>query len=494
MLEAINISKSFPGVKVLDKVNFTFYPAKVNAILGENGAGKSTLLKILTGAYCDYDGEIKLHGEPVKFENIKDAQHAGIAIIHQELNLIPSLSVTENLFLGRELRNSLGILNSTKMESQAAELLKKVQLDCVPQTLVKNLKVGQQQLIEIAKALLADAQVILMDEPTSALSDHEIENLHRIIKELIGEKRTVVYISHKMEELFRIADHYTVLRDGVSVEAGKMEDASEAHLIRKMVGRDVKIAPKTKKNKVSHGILKVENLCLQHPHIKNKNILHGISFELKKGEILGFFGLMGSGRTELMESIFGMVPTRMTGTISVNNQQFQFKSPKEAIKQGLAFATEDRKTEGLVLGMDISSNISITTLKPNALLRDKEEKFSARNYIKQLGIKTPSESQYCSNLSGGNQQKVVLAKWLATNPQIFMLDEPTRGIDINAKSEIYELIKIQAEAGKSIILVSSEIPEILALADRILVMAEGKLTAEFDAEDATEDKLLKYAI
>lgn len=494
MLEAINISKSFPGVKVLDKVNFTFFPAKVNAILGENGAGKSTLLKILTGVYNDFEGEIKLNGQNVKFKNIKDAQSARIAIIHQELNLIPSLSITENLFLGKEIRNTFGLLDSSKMEEKAIELLKKVQLNFSPKTLLKNLKVGEQQLIEIAKALLSDAQVILMDEPTSALSDSEIENLHRIIKELKSENKTIVYISHKMDELFRIADHYTVLRDGITVEAGEMKQATEEHLIRRMVGRDIKIMPKTQKSEVSKSILKIENLCLQHPYIKSKNLLQDISFDLKKGEILGIFGLMGAGRTELLESIFGMVSSRMSGSVKIDGKEQTFKSPKEAIKNGLAFATEDRKTEGLILGMDISSNISLTTLKPNSFLNKKVENDSAQKYIKSLGIKTPSENQLCVNLSGGNQQKVVLAKWLATEPQILLLDEPTRGIDINAKSEIYELIKKLTKTGKSIILASSEIPEILALSDRILVMSEGRITGEIAGSEANEENLLKYAI
>ncbi|WP_025764484.1 sugar ABC transporter ATP-binding protein [Dyadobacter tibetensis] len=494
MLEAINISKSFPGVKVLDKVNFLFYPGKVNAILGENGAGKSTLLKVLTGVYCDFEGQIRLHGENMQFKHIKDAQHAGIAIIHQELNLIPSLSITENLFLGRELHHSLGVLRTSEMESVARSLLRRVQLEKDPSTLVKNLKVGEQQLIEIAKALLANAGVILMDEPTSALSDSEIDNLHRIIQELKTEGKTIVYISHKMEELFRIADYYTVLRDGITVEAGEMKAVSEAHLIRKMVGREVVIRPKGQKCKESSTILKVANLHLQHPLVKAKNVLHDISFELKRGEILGFFGLMGAGRTELMECLFGMVPDRMSGMLAIDGKPCQFNSPKDAISQGLAFATEDRKMEGLVLGMDISSNISLTTLKVTELLNTDQERQFAQDYIRQLAIKTPSEDQFCNNLSGGNQQKVVLAKWLATKPQILILDEPTRGIDINAKSEIYELIQRLANSGKSIILVSSEIPEILALSDRILVMAEGRITAEFSAGEAREDDLLKYAI
>lgn len=494
MLEAIKISKSFPGVKALHEVNLTFYPSKVNAILGENGAGKSTLLKILTGVYTDYEGEIKINGEKVKFKSIKDAQKAGIAIIHQELNLISTLSITENLFLGQEIYTEWGLLNSKKMNQKAKELLNQLQLNISPTTLVQNLKVGEQQLIEIAKTLLTDAKYILMDEPTSALSDKEIENLHRIIQELKSENKTIVYISHKMDELFRIADTYAVLRDGSTIDAGKMSDASEQDLIRKMVGREVKIEKKNTTNFSEETILKVENINLQHPHIKNRNLLSNISFELKKGEILGIFGLMGAGRTELLETIFGMNSGTMTGNIYMDNQLVAIKSPKDAIKQGIAFATEDRKTEGLILGMSISSNISLATLQTTQMLNEKHEKYQAKDYIKSLGIKTPSENQLCMNLSGGNQQKVVLAKWLITNPKVLLLDEPTRGIDINAKNEIYELVKKLTDEGKSIIVVSSEIPEILALSDRILVMAEGKIKASLLASEANEDLLLKYAI
>lgn len=494
MLQAINISKSFPGVKALNGVNLSFYPSKVNAILGENGAGKSTLLKILTGVYTEYEGEIRLHESTVKFKTIKDAQKAGIAIIHQELNLIPTLSITENLFLGQEIYTKWGLLDSKKMNQKAKELLKKLQLNSSPTTLIQNLKVGEQQLIEIAKALLTDAQIILMDEPTSALSDKEIDNLHRIIHELKSEGKTIVYISHKMDELFRIADTYNVMRDGNSIDAGEMAQASEQDLIRKMVGREVKIEKKTATNFSNENVLEVKNLNLKHPHIINKDQLKDISFNVKKGEILGIFGLMGAGRTELLETIFGMNTASMTGEITIDNQTVSLKSPKDAIQYGIAFATEDRKTEGLILGMSISSNISLTTLQTTQLLNESQEKSVAHDYIKQLGIKTPSESQLCVNLSGGNQQKVVLAKWLSTNPKVLLLDEPTRGIDINAKNEIYELIKKLTHEGKSIVVVSSEIPEILALSDRILVMSEGQMKATLLTSEANEDILLKYAI
>ncbi len=494
MLEAIHISKEFPGVKALNRVSLTFYPAKVNAILGENGAGKSTLLKILTGVYTAYEGEIRLNGEPIKFKNVREAQNAGIAIIHQELNLIPQLSITENLFLGREILTSLGLLDTSQMRRKALELLEKLALKALPDMPVQQLKVGEQQLVEIAKALLTNAEVILMDEPTSALSDKEIDNLHRIIRQLTKEGKTVVYISHKMDELFRIADTYTVLRDGNTIDAGEMNQTTEQELIRKMVGREVQTAKKVTKDAVGETVLKVENLSLRHPVLKHRNLLHDINFELKKGEILGIFGLMGAGRTELLETVFGLNPSKSSCRLEVAGKKCQFQTPKDAIQSGIAFVTEDRKTEGLVLGMDISSNISLTTLPVLGLLNNGQERNIAQKYIQQLSIKTPSEQQFCQNLSGGNQQKVVLAKWLSTQPKVLLMDEPTRGIDINAKNEIYRLMKQLADNQLSIVLVSSEIPEILALADRILVMAEGKIKASFLAAEATEDKLLKAAL
>jgi ribose transport system ATP-binding protein len=494
MLRAVNISKSFPGVKVLHKVNFVFYPGKVNAILGENGAGKSTLLKVLTGVYTDYEGEIILNGTTLKFDGIKDAQSAGIGIIHQELNLIPHLSISDNLFLGNELLNAWGLLDSAKMEEQTKVLLAKLKLDFSPKTLVQNLKVGEQQLLEIARALLKNSQVILMDEPTSALTDSEIENLHKIIEELKSEGKTIVYISHKMDELFKIAQHYTVLRDGVTVDAGEMNQTTEKELIKKMVGRDVLIVKKEQNKGLGEVSLRLKNVCLPHPVLKNRNLLNSISFDLHKGEILGVFGLMGAGRTELLQTIFGLNSKLIEGQIEVFGKNIKFKSPKEAIESGIAYVTEDRKMEGLVLNMNISTNIGLATLKTGELLNFKKEKEFAQKYISEFSIKTPSEKQQCENLSGGNQQKVVLSKWMATQPEILMLDEPTRGIDIKAKSEIYELIKRLANEGKSILLISSEIPEVLALSDRILVLSEGKISAEFNAENADEHKLLKAAI
>jgi ribose transport system ATP-binding protein len=492
LLEARQISKAFPGVQALDRVDLTFYPGRVNAILGENGAGKSTLLKILTGVYTDYDGEIQLDGKPLRFRNVREAQAAGIAIIHQELNLIPQLTVAENLFLGREIRTGLGLLDTAEMHHQTRQILEKLRLDLAPDTPVRRLKVGEQQLVEIAKALMTEAAVILMDEPTSALSDHEIDNLHRIILELKEEGKTIVYISHKMDELFGIADAYTVLRDGKLVGAGDMKDTTETELIRMMVGRDVEIKPKASTRLSNEVVLEVSDLCLQHPYVKQRQVLKDISFALRKGEILGIFGLMGAGRTELLETIFGLHPGRSSYQLKINQEIQSIGSPRDAIAQGMAFVTEDRKEEGLVLGMDVAGNISLPTL--SGILNGSREKEQASTYVEQLGIKTPSTRQLCRNLSGGNQQKVVLAKWLSTRPAILLMDEPTRGIDIKAKQEIYELMQQLTAQQMSILLVSSEIPEILSLSDRILVMAEGRIKASFTVTEATEDQLLKAAL
>jgi ribose transport system ATP-binding protein len=498
MLAAQNISKRFTGVVALDKVNLELQAGKVTAIIGENGAGKSTLMKILSGVYADYEGELIFKGKPVKFKDPREAQQAGIAIIHQELNLIPYLSITENLFLGRELKNTWGFLDKQAMRLKAEELLQKLKLSVNPDTLIAELKVGQQQVVEIAKALLYDAEVIIMDEPTSAISESEVEVLFGIIAALKAEGKAVAYISHKLNELFKIADNYTVLRDGKTVESNAMQGITHDELIRKMVGRNIDIVRNGNAAKERNILLKVEGLCLNKPGNKDKQILKDISFELNSGEVLGIFGLMGAGRTELMEALLGTCPRLMTGTINLDGKQVNFKSAADAINAGMALVPEDRKKDGLVLSLDVRSNISLSSLQqmqhPIGLLNHQNEKELAQQYISALKIKTPSDKQTVKNLSGGNQQKIVIAKCLATKPKVLMLDEPTRGIDINAKNEIYKLIAELAASGLGIIMVSSELPEILAISDRILVMADGRITAWFEAANATEDNLLKAAI
>ena len=497
MLVVENITKKFPGVVALDDVCLEIEAAKVTAIIGENGAGKSTLMKILSGVYHDFDGRIVFKDQQVKFSNPKEAQEKGIAIIHQELNLIPHLTITENVFLGREITNSWGLLDKKAMTLKTRALLEKLKLDVDPDTLVSELKIGQQQLVEIAKALLVESDVIIMDEPTSAISDAEVEVLFGIINDLRLDGKAVVYISHKLDELFKIADKYIVLRDGRMIETVEVKGMTHDTIIQKMVGREISVMRKVDPTVSKGELLRIENLCLRHPEREHEMFLQNISFSVSRGEITGIFGLMGAGRTELLESIFGMHPKRSTGKIIVNGHSVTCKTPAQAIRAGLALVPEDRKKDGLVLDLDVKTNISLTTLdkiEQAGVLNAKKEKMLAKKYVDSLQIKTPSENQLTRNLSGGNQQKVVLAKWLATHPVILMLDEPTRGIDIKAKSEIYKLILKLADEGLGIIVVSSELPEILAICDRVLVMAEGKLTAEFPIKEATEDKILHAAI
>lgn len=497
MFEVKHITKEFQGVKALNDISLELHSGEVTAIIGENGAGKSTLMKILSGVYTNYEGSLVLDGKELKFNNVRDAQAKGITIIHQELNLIPWLSVQENIFLGRELENKWGLLDQSKMRQKTSELLALLHLNINPEDLVATLKVGQQQLVEIAKALLTEARVIIMDEPTSAISDKEVELLFGIIRELKASGKTIVYISHKLDELFSIADQYVVIRDGNFIAAGKMNTINHDQLIEKMVGREIKFMRKLQQNQYKEKVLSVKNLSLNHQVIKGQQILHGVSFDLHAGEILGLFGLMGAGRTELSEVLFGLHPTRSSAHISVAGVEMTLSSVQDAIQAGIALVPEDRKQNGLIIDHDVQSNLSITVL--DDLLNgpfldvDKERKL-VEQYVIDLAIKTSGAKQLVGNLSGGNQQKIVLAKWLATHPKVLLLDEPTRGIDINAKNEIYKLMFELAEKGIGVLLISSELPELLALSDRILVMSEGKITAEIEGHEATEQKILKAAI
>lgn len=498
MLAVENITKKFSGVTALNNVSMELHAGKVNAIVGENGAGKSTLMKILSGVYTEYEGKVLYKNRPVSFSNVREAQECGIAIIHQELNLIPYLTIQENIFLGREMVNQWGMLDKKSMRVKSIALLKRLNLDVDPETAVSDLKVGQQQVIEIAKALLNDSDVIIMDEPTSAISDKEVNVLFGIINDLKRQNKTVVYISHKLDELFRIADHYVVMRDGNFIESGEMQSIKHDDLIQKMVGRQIALAREDRVTTLTKPeLLRVENLCLRHPVRKGENVLKKLSFRLSEGEIVGVFGLMGSGRTELMETLFGLHPKRSSGEIYMKGKKLSIGSPSNAITAGIALVPEDRKKDGLVLGLDVKSNISLANLKDCELgmfLSDKREGALAEKYIGELKIKTSSPTQTAKTLSGGNQQKIVLAKWLAMKPRILMLDEPTRGVDIGAKSEIYKLILDLSKSGMGIIMVSSELPEILAVSDRVLVMCEGSITAEISGEHATERNILKAAI
>lgn len=497
MLKVDKITKRFSGVPALEDVSLTLEAGKITALIGENGAGKSTLMKVLSGIYQDYEGQIIFKEKVVRFLNPKDAQEQGIAIIHQELNLIPYLSITENIFLGRELITQYGTLDKRKMKLRTQELLDMLKLAVKPDTLVAGLKVGQQQVVEIAKALLTDSDIIIMDEPTSAITESEVDVLFEIIGNLKKQGKAIVYVSHKLDELFRIADHYVVLRDGKSIESGKMEGITQDLLIQKMVGRSIQVQRKAECNKKEETLIAVKRLFLKHPARPKDDLLKNISFSVNKGEIVGIFGLMGAGRTELLETIFGLHPFVSTSEIRIEDTRVIINSPSDAIKAGLALVPEDRKKDGLVLGMDVKTNICLTTLpdlEERGFLSDQKENLLTKKYIDELKIKTSSPNQQAKNLSGGNQQKIVLAKWLATKPKLLLLDEPTRGIDIHAKSGIYKLILGLADKGLGILFVSSELPEILAVSDRVLVMAEGAITAEFSGRQATEDAILSAAI
>ncbi|MCP4259823.1 MAG: sugar ABC transporter ATP-binding protein [Planctomycetes bacterium] len=497
ILQAKNISKTFGGIKALDSVNLEVYKGQVNAIVGENGAGKSTLMKILTGIYQQYNGQIILDGHKVTFANPKEAQNNGIAIIHQELNLIPYLSVAENVFLGREFINRFGLIDYKKMYGETKKLLERLDLYVNPRIQVSSLRIGQQQIVEIAHALSLNAHIVIMDEPTSAISEHEIKVLFEVIRSLKAQGVAIVYITHKLDELFQIADSVTVLRDGKLVSSSLIEDVTHDDIVRMMVGRDIKDffvkADVTK----SREVFSVRDMCLAHPRRQGDYVVDHVSFAVKAGEVLGLFGLMGAGRTELLETIFGLHPKTSSGNIFINGREIKINSPVDAINSGIGFITEDRKQEGLVLQMSVASSISLASLEQTerfGFLSNRLETRLAKDYVEHLRIKTPSIHQIVENLSGGNQQKVVIAKWLATNPKILLLDEPTRGIDVNTKNEIYRLISELTQAGLTIIMVSSELPEIMAIADRIIVLSEGKQTAEFSLPQATEELIMKVAI
>ncbi len=496
ILQTVQISKYFPGVKALDSVDVPIYAGKVNAIVGENGAGKSTLMKILSGVYSDYDGELYLDGEAITLKNPKEAQQRGIAIIHQELNLIPTMTVADNIFLGREFINRFGFVDVARQRSETEILLKKLKLEIDPATEVSQLRVGQQQLVEIAKALSLNARIIIMDEPTSAISDHDIDILFERINELIQQNVTIVYITHKLDEIFRIAHYITALRDGKKVDSRPLSGLTHDDIVRMMVGRDLNNFF-TREHTVSAEILfQLKAISLQHPQRPDRHILHNVSLYIRRGEVVGLFGLMGAGRTELLETILGLFPGA-SGDIELNGRAIDFSSPERAIQHGIGFVPEDRKLDGLVLNMSVAQNTSLVSVKQiekNGFLSSKKEKQLAEHFIDSLKIKTPSSGQPVQNLSGGNQQKVVLAKWLAIHPQVLLLDEPTRGIDINAKNEIYQLINELAGSGLGILVVSSELPEILAISDRIYVLAQGRITGEFSQDQASEEKLLKAAI
>ncbi len=483
-----HVTKTFPGVKALDDVHFNVYPGRVMALLGENGAGKSTLMKVLTGVYQPDSGEITYRGTPVRFSGPAESQEAGISIIHQELNLIESLSVGENIFLGREPRKFLNVVDWKKMMGSAQALLERMKVTISPRTEVKHLTIGVKQMVEIAKALSIDAELIIMDEPTDALTDQETEQLFNVIRDLRDQGKSIVYISHRLSEIFEICDDVTVFRDGAFIDEVPVSKIDESGLIEKMVGRRLEEQYPYVGHTAKEDILSVRNLTAKG--------VKEASFSLKKGEVLGVAGLMGAGRTELAKVLYGSVPIG-SGQVLLEGQSISLKSEKEALERGIAYVSEDRKKDGLVLGMNVRENISLSSLRDIAKgihIDRSQERSIAGKYIDSMSIKTPSAEQRVKFLSGGNQQKVSIAKSLMTQPKVLILDEPTRGVDVGAKREIYELMNTFTEKGMSIIMISSEIPELLGMADRILVMHEGETEAILSREEATQETIMRHAV
>jgi ABC-type sugar transport system ATPase subunit len=496
-LEMRSITKEFPGVRALDNVNFQVKKGEIHALVGENGAGKSTLMKILSGLYpaSTYSGDIKINGKIQKFQLIRDSEKAGIAIIYQELTLVKQMNVCENIFLGNEIVKR-GIIDWDQAFVATAKLLKDVKLNINPATKVLNLGIGQQQLVEIAKAMVKKADILVLDEPTAALTEAETQNLIGLLREFRQKGITCIFISHKLGEVFRIADRITVLRDGKTITTCDTSDLNEARLIALMVGRELTQRFPRVKHIPGEAVMEVKNWTVYDPEIEDRKAIDNISFTVRQGEILGIAGLMGAGRTELAMSIFGCYGIKVQGEIVINGQHFKGGCPRKAIRKGINYLSEDRKQFGLVLMMDVKKNISLASLdcisKMRVINQNEEIKF-AEKFIAELHIKTPSVEQKVENLSGGNQQKVVLSKWLMTKPQVLILDEPTRGIDVGAKYEIYNIMNSLVEQGVSIVMISSELPEILGMSDRILVMHEGKINGELTWEEATQEKIALYA-
>ena len=500
ILEMKNITKEFPGVKALNNVSFRVAEGEIHCLVGENGAGKSTLMKVLSGVYRygTYSGDILFGGEVQKFSGISDSEKAGIAIIYQELALVPEMTVYENIFLGHEISNGFRV-DWNEIIKKSGEMLKKVRLDVNPAAKVKELGVGKQQLVEIAKALSKDVKLLILDEPTAALNEDDSENLLNLLRDLKQHGVTSVLISHKLKEVIEIADTVTVLRDGRTICTldAKKGEVSETILIKNMVGREIdNIYPKREHKKPGEIMLEVRNWNAYDPKL-GRSVLKDVNFNVRRGEIVGFAGLMGSGRTELALSMFGNpVGYHISGEMLVKGQKMSFSHPEGAIKGGLAYSTEDRKGNGLILIQDVKQNISLANLKEIAdrgVVNNNAEVKVANEYKSSLSIKTPTVEQKVSNLSGGNQQKVCLGKWLFVKPDILILDEPTRGIDVGAKFEIYTIMTRLLQQGMSIIMMSSELPEVLGMSDRVYIVSSGRIAGELPIGEATQEKIMHLA-
>lgn len=488
IVEMSNISKAFSGISALNKAELRINEGEVHALMGENGAGKSTLMKILCGVYIADSGDIKVDGRNIHIKKPKHAQQYGITMIHQELNLIPGLTVMENMYLGREPINKFGFIDKKKLSQEAQGILNQLGVNINLMTKVGELSVGAQQMVEIAKALTTNSKVLIMDEPTAALSEREAEKLFKVVENLTNNGVAIIYISHRMEEVFKICHKITVMRDGQYVGTKSIEDTNFDEVVRMMAGRELTERFPKKTYKIGDELFKVEDL-------NREGILKKVSFKVSAGEVLGIAGLMGAGRTELARAIFGIDKVD-DKKVFLEGKQLNIKNPTDSIKAGIALITEDRKHQGLVLDLSIKENFALPNLKrlsKYGFIDREQENREIDQYIKTLKIKTSSREKQVKFLSGGNQQKVVLAKWLAIEPKVIILDEPTRGVDVAAKAEIYNIINMLAAKGKAIIMISSELPEVLGMSDRILVMHEGQIKLDISAEQATQEEIIKYA-
>lgn len=491
-----NISKNFPGVRALSNVSFDINRGELHAICGENGAGKSTLMKILSGVIGDYDGELHVSGKRVHFLGTRDAESASISIIHQELNLVEQLSVAANIFLGREIRNPIGLRSDRAMELAAKKLLEDLETDIDPRALAGSLRVGDQQLVEIAKALSLNSQILIMDEPTSALTESEVARLYRVIAKLRENGATILYISHKMDEVFQLSNRITVLRDGCFICTLETTQTNANEITKWMVGREIESLDLGRRSSPGEVLLEVKNLSLVWPGHARGFRLKDVSFQLRRGEVLGIAGLMGAGRTELMECLFGASELPVQGGMLLDGKPYFPSHPSEACQAGIGLVTEDRKRLGIFPAMNVGQNVSICSLESalrTGLLSRKAEHEACSNIVSELQVKTAGLESAITSLSGGNQQKCIVGRWLLTQPKILLLDDPTRGVDVGAKSELYRLIRGLCLDGLGVIVTSSELPELLTLSDRILVLSEGRMTAEFSRENATQEKIMHAA-
>lgn len=486
-IEMLDISKSFGPNKVLENINLTIKSGEVHALMGENGAGKSTLMNILTGLFPSTRGKTLIDGLEKEFHNPQEAEQFGISFIHQEMNTWPDLTVLENLFLGREIKTKYGLLDVKGMQEKASNAFEQLGVNIPLNIEIAQLSVGQQQMVEIAKSFLSSLKILIMDEPTAALSEHEVERLFSVIRGLKEKGIGIVYISHRMEEIFKITDVVTVMRDGLVIDTQATKETNVDDLVRKMVGREITDYYPEKTSAIQEVVFEVKN-------IKGEKF-ENISFEVRSGEILGFSGLMGAGRTEVMRAIFG-IDKLYSGTIKLNEKEIKINNPAEAIHYGIGFLTEDRKEEGLILNFSIEDNVTLPSTKDfihRGFFDDKTARTFVKSLIKRLKVKATNEDMLVGDLSGGNQQKVVLAKWIGIAPKVLILDEPTRGVDVGAKREIYQLMNELAERGVPIIMVSSDLPEVIGVSDRIVVMHEGEIAGIISKKEASQEKIMQLA-